>query len=134
MKKTRTPHFHSAVQAKTARFPEDRHVLTPSQREIPNPAVALALLPDPPRPATASPAMPAPAPTVREDLQAVRRRPIDAPMATRPGDLPDPFAQQTWALIADALVEPALTVWERVKLPVAFTVWSVACFCLGMLV
>lgn len=37
----------------------------------------------------------APAPTVREEFQATRRLPLDAPMATRDG-LPDPMGQM-WA-------------------------------------
>ena len=37
------------------------------------------------------------APTVREDLQAVRRRPLDAPMATRiSDDFPDLMAGLAW--------------------------------------
>lgn len=71
--------------------------------------------------------------TVREALQAVRRRPLDAPMATRPGDLPDPFAQQVWDTISAALVAPARSLWAQVQTPLAFAVWSLACFWLGRL-
>lgn len=74
-----------------------------------------------------------PAPTVREDLHAVRRRPLDAPMATYPGALPDPFAQQVWDAISAALVAPARSLWAQVQTPLAFAVWSLACFWLGRL-
>jgi hypothetical protein len=88
-----------------------------------------------------------PAPTVREDLQAVRRRPLDAPMATpitqlpQPpapmvcglSDLPDPFAVLAWDAVADAIAAPVRGWWARIQFPVAFVAWSIACFCLGVL-
>lgn len=57
-----------------------------------------------------------PASTVREDLQADRQRPLDAPMATRN--------------------EPALDVragWDKWRFTVALALWSAACFLLGRL-
>lgn len=48
--------------------------------------------------------------------------------------LPDPFAQQVWESVSTALLEPALSIWQRVQTPVAFVVWSAACFSLGRLV
>lgn len=149
----------------TKPFPEDRHVMTQPQREVPNPAIALAdaMTPLPSERAHLRAASvcqerreararrealaileredarrdaisrgEVPAPTVREDLQATRLLPLDAPMATWVGDLPDPFAQQNWGFIAE-LFAPALPLWERIKVPAAFTLWSVGCFLLGML-
>ena len=166
----------AAVSAK-APFPEDRHVLTPPQREIPNLAAAMAAMAEIAQPqpserarlcaATVSQEQreirarhealaileresadrdalafaEVPAPTVHEDLQAVRRRPLDAPMATwttwrTPAlqGLPDPLAQSLWDAISLSLVAPALSLWQRVKLPAAFGLWSVSCFLLGRLV
>ena len=152
-------------------FPAACHVLTGRQREIPNPAAALAELGQPQpserarlRAATVCQdqretrarreaqqilaAAERPAPTVREDLQAVRRRPWDAPMATRVNDLPqppapmicgvsglpDPMATLAWdAVVADSAAT-ARAWWNRVKTPLAFAVWSISCFMLGKLV
>lgn len=163
-----SPITRANVSAKS--FPSEHHVLTSAQREIPAPAVALAAMATPQpserarlRAATASQeqreararrevkqiiaAAEKPAPTVREDLHATRRRPLDAPMATPTFQLPqtpapmvagssgmpDPFAQRIWDTISAALVAPASTFWERIRLPVAFTIWSVGCFLLGTL-
>lgn len=139
-------------------FPADRHVMTSAQRDLPNPAAALAELSQPQpserarlRAATvqheqleararreaqqviaaAEPAQPAP--TVREELEATRTRPLDAPMAHRIGSLPDPFAQQVWAVVADSISDPVRSWWDRWQFTLAFTVWSVACFVLGTL-
>lgn len=149
-------------------FPAERHILTGRQREVPNPAAALANLGQPSerarlRAATVSQeqreararreahqivtAAERPAPTVREDLQEVRRRPWGAPMATpvtqlpQPpapmicgvSGLPDPLATLAWdAVVADA-AQTARSWWARVQAPLAFAVWSIACFSLGVL-
>lgn len=145
----------------TAAFPADQHVATNPQRELPNPAVALAGLDQPSerarlRAATVSQEQrdararrealalieredarrdaQAFAPTVREDLQAVRRRPIDAPMATRIGALPDPLAALAWDAIVEDAAETASKWWDKWQFSMALAAWSVACFALGMLV
>ena len=85
-------------------FPAERNLLTGRQREVPNPAAALANLGQPSerariRAATVQhdqreararreahqiiAAADRPAPTVHDDLQAAKRRAWDAPMATR---------------------------------------------------
>lgn len=143
-------------------FPADRHVATNPQREIPSPLAglsleqinekrrlraatvcqeqreararreALAILEreDARRDAIAH----GPAPTVREELIATRARPLDAPMAHQVGSLPDPFAQQIWAAVADAFAEPVRrSWWGQWKFTVALAVWSAACFVLGTL-
>lgn len=128
----------------SAAFPADQHVATNPQREIPNPAAALADLGQPQpserarmRAATVSQEQRdararrealafleredarrdaiahGAAPTVSEELQAVRRRPIDAPMATRIG-----------------ATAPTNRQWQ---FTVALAVWSAACFVLGTL-
>lgn len=88
-----------------------------------------------------------PAPTVREDLQAVRRRPWDAPMATpvhqlpQPpapmicgvSGLPDPLATLAWDAVVADTAQTARSWWARVQAPLAFAVWSAACFLLGWL-
>lgn len=74
-----------------------------------------------------------PAPMVREDLQAVRRRPLDAPMATRIGSMPDPLAVLAWDAIIEDAAATARSWWERVRLPLAFTTWSIGCFMLGVI-
>lgn len=53
-------------------------------------------------------------PTVQEDLQEVRRRPIGAPMATRES------AFRSW--------------WNKWEFSLALAAWSGACFLLGRLV
>ena len=133
-------------------FPANRHVLTSPQRELPNPVAAIAEITQPSerarlRAATVSQeqreararrevqqiiaAAEGPAPTVWEDLQATRRRPLDAPMATRIGELPDPLAQQAWdAIVADA-AQTARGWWGKWSFTIALAVWSAACFLLG---
>lgn len=149
-------------------FPAERNILTGRQREIPNPAAALANLGQPSERARLSAATvqheqreararreahqivtaaERPAPTVREDLQAIKRRPWDAPMATPVtqlppppapmicgvSGLPDPVATLAWdAVVADA-AQTARSWWARVQAPLAFAVWSAACFMLGWL-
>lgn len=142
-------------------FPADRHVATNPQREIPSPMAelsleqisekrrlraatvcqdqrdarsrreALAILEreDARRDAIAR----GTTPTVQEDLQAVRRRPIDAPMATRIGALPDPLAVLAWETIAEDAAATARQWWGQWKFTVALAVWSAACFVLGTL-
>ena len=88
-----------------------------------------------------------PAPTVHDDLQAAKRRTWDAPMATPVNDLPqppapmicgvsglpDPMATLAWdAVVADSAAT-ARAWWARVQAPLAFAVWSAACFMLGWL-
>ena len=162
-------HITSAnVSAKP--FPADCHVMTPPQREVPNPAAAMAEIAQPqpserarlraatvcqdPRETRARreahqilAAADRPAPTVREDLQAVRRRPWDAPMATpvyqlpQPpapmicglSGLPDPLAVLAWEAVVEDTAATARAWWTRVRLPLAFAVWSLACFWLGRL-
>ena len=151
-------------------FPAACHVLTGRQRDLPNPTAALAELSQPQpserarlraasvqheqREARARreaqqilAAAERPAPTVREDLQAVRRRPWDAPMATPVTQLPqppapmicglsgmpDPLAVLAWDAVLDDAAKTVRSVWERVRLPLAFSVWSLACFGLGVL-
>lgn len=151
-----------------AAFPAACHVLTGRQREIPSPAAALAELGQPSerarlRAATVCQdqretrarreaqqilsAADRPAPTVREDLQAVRRRPWDAPMATRVNDLPqppapiicglsglpDPIAALAWDAVVEDAAEKASRWWGKWQLTLAFGVWSLACFSLGVL-
>ena len=55
---------------------------------------------------------------LEEDPQAVRRRPIDAPMATRQTAPPLQALAEGWAVI---------------QRPLAFILWSAACFLLGAL-
>ena len=136
-------------------FPADRHVATNPQREITSPMAELSLeqISEKRRLraatvcqdqreararreaqqviAAAEPAQPAP--TVREELEATRTRPLDAPMAHQVGSLPDPFAQQIWAAVADAFAEPVLSWWDQWRFTVALAVWSVSCFVLGTL-
>lgn len=143
-------------------FPAERNLLTGRQREVPNPAAALANLGQPSERARLRAATVCqeqrdsrarrealaileredarrdaiahgPAPTVREELIATRARPLDAPMAHQVGSLPDPFAQQIWAAVADAFAEPVRSWWDRWQFTVALAVWSVACFVLGTL-
>ena len=143
-------------------FPADQHVATNPQRDLPNPAVALAGLAQPSERARLRAATVCqeqrdsrarrealaileredarrdaiahgPAPTVREELIATRARPLDAPMAHQVGSLPDPFAQQIWAAVADAFAEPVRSWWDRWQFTVALAGWSVACFVLGTL-
>lgn len=153
-----------------AKFPADSNLLTPKLREVPNPAAALAELGQPQpserarlRAATAQyeqrevrarreahqilAAAERPAPTVREDLQAVKRRPWDAPMATPVNDLPqppapmicgvsslpDPLATLAWDAVVEDSAATARAWWARVQAPLAFAVWSAACFMLGWL-
>jgi len=148
----------------SAAFPADQHVATNPQREITNPAAALADLGQPQpserarlRAATVSQEQRdartrrealalieqedarrdaiahGPARTVQEDLQAERRRPLDAPMATRIGAMPDPLAVLAWdAVIADAAAT-ARRWWEKWQFAAALAVWSAACFALGRL-
>ena len=54
--------------------------------------------------------------TVRDDLQAARRRPLDAPMATK--DDPSEMDRK-W--------------WDKWQFAAALIVWSLACFALGKL-
>lgn len=169
MSKKHTPKPRPAHNAAT--FPAACNVLTPQQRDLPNLAAALAELGQPQpserarlRAATVQheqresrarreahqilTAAEAPAPSVWEDLQAVRRRPLDAPMATpitqlpQPpapmicgvSGLPDPMATLAWdAVVADSAAT-ARAWWARVQAPLAFAVWSAACFMLGKLV
>lgn len=99
-----------------APFPAEGHVITGRQREVPNPAEAIANT------------------TVREDLQAVRLRPMDAPMATRIGAIPDPLAGMAWDAIVEDAAATARTWWGQWQFTVALAVWSAACFVLGTLV
>ena len=151
-------------------FPAACHVLTGRQRDLPNPTAALAELGQPQpserarlraasvqheqREARARreaqqivTAAERPAPTVREDLQAAKRRPWDAPMATRVNDLPqppapmicglsglpDPLATLAWEAVLTDAAATARSWWTRVQAPLAFAVWSAACFGLGVL-
>lgn len=66
--------------------------------------------------------------TMDEAVRNICRYPLPS------GNLPDPFAQDIWAAISNELSAPMLGFWERAKLPVAFTIWSIACFCLGRLI
>lgn len=153
-----------------APFPAASHVATSPQREIPNPAAALAELGQPQpserarlraasvqheqREARARreaqqilAAAERPAPTVHDDLQAAKRRPWDAPMATpvhqlpQPpapmicgvSGLPDPLATLAWEAVVTDAAATARSLWTRVRLPLAFAVWSIACFSLGVL-
>jgi len=168
MSKKHTPQPRPAHSA--APFPAASHVATNPQREIPNPAAALADLSQPQpserarlRAATAQheqretrarreahqilAAAERPAPTVQEDLQAVRRRPWDAPMATpvtqlpQPpapmicgvSGLPDPLATLAWEAVVEDTAATARAWWSRVQVPLAFAVWSIGCFALGVL-
>lgn len=150
-------------------FPAERHILTGRQREVPNPAAALANLGQPSerarlRAATVQheqreararreahqiiAAADRPAPTVREDLQAVRRRPLDAPMATpvhqmpQPpapmicgvSGLPDPLATLAWDAVVEDTAATVRAWWTKAQAPLAFAVWSIGCFLLGKLV
>lgn len=145
-------------------FPSERHVITGRQREVPNPTAALTLgqiserqriraatVCQEQRDARARreahqivAAAERPAPTVREDLQAVRRRPLDAPMATPVNQLPappasmisglpDPLATLAWEAVAKDTAATARSWWTRLQAPLAFTVWSIGCFLLGRL-
>ena len=168
MSKKHTPQPRPAHSA--APFPAASHVATNPQREIPNPAAALAELSQPQpserarlRAATVQheqreararreaqqilAAADRPAPTVREDLQAVRRRPWDAPMATpvhqmpQPpapmicgvSGLPDPLATLAWDAVVEDAAEKASRWWGKWQLTLAFSAWSLACFSLGVL-
>ena len=168
MSKKHTPQPRPAHSA--APFPAASHVATNPQREIPNPAAALAELSQPQpserarlRAATVSQeqreararreaqqilaAADRPAPTVREDLQAVRRRPWDAPMATpvhqmpQPpapmicgvSGLPDPLATLAWETIAEDAAATARSWRDTWGFSAALAVWSAACFLLGRL-
>ena len=168
MSKKHTPQPRPAHN--TAPFPADSNLLTPKLREVPNPAAALAELGQPQpserarlRAATAQheqretrarreahqilTAAEGPAPSVWEDLQAVRRRPLDAPMATpitqlpQPpapmicglSGMPDPLATLAWDAVVEDAAATVRSWWERIKLPLAFSVWSLACFVLGTL-
>ena len=143
-------------------FPAERNLLTGRQREVPNPAAALANLGQPSERARLRAATVCQdqrdarsrrealalleredarrdaiargtTPTVQEDLQAVRRRPIDAPMATRIGALPDPLAVLAWETIAEDAAATARQWRGQWKFTVALAVWSAACFVLGTL-
>lgn len=151
-------------------FPAACHVLTGRQRDLPNPTAALAELSQPQpserarlRAASVQheqresrarreaqqilAAAERPAPTVHDDLQAAKRRPWDAPMATRVNDLPqppapmicglsglpDPLATLAWEAVITDAAATARSWWTRVQAPLAFAVWSAACFGLGVL-
>ncbi len=151
-------------------FPAACHVLTGRQRDLPNPTAALAELGQPQpserarlRAASVQheqretrarreahqilTAAEGPAPTVREDLQAAKRRPWDAPMATpvhqlpQPpapmicgvSGLPDPIAALAWDAVVEDAAEKASRWWGKWQLTLAFGVWSLACFSLGVL-
>lgn len=153
-----------------AAFPAACHVLTGRQREIPSPTAALAELSQPQpserarlRAATVQheqreararreaqqilAAAERPAPTVHDDLQAAKRRPWDAPMATKANQLPqppapmicgvsglpDPLATLAWEAVVTDAAATARSLWTRVRLPLAFTAWSIGCFSLGVL-
>ena len=154
MSKKHTPKPRPAHNA--APFPAACNVLTPQQRDLPNLAAALAELGQPQpserarlRAATAQheqretrsrreahqilTAAEAPAPSVWEDLQAVRRRPLDAPMATRIGALPDPQAVLAWDAIVEDAAETASKRREKWLLSLALAAWSAAWFVLGTL-
>ena len=168
MSKKHTPQPRPAHSA--APFPAASHVATNPQREISNPAAALAELSQPQpserarlRAATVQheqreararreaqqilAAADRPAPTVREDLQAVRRRPWDAPMATpvhqmpQPpapmicgvSGLPDPLATLAWETIAEDAAATARSWRDTWGFSAALAVWSAACFLLGRL-
>lgn len=88
-----------------------------------------------------------PAPTVREDLQAIRRRPLDAPMATpvhqlsQPpapmicgtSGLPDPLATLAWDAVLDDAAQTIRSWWSQWQFTAALAAWSVGCFLLGRL-
>ena len=151
-------------------FPAACHVLTGRQRDLPNPTAALAELSQPQpserarlraasvqheqREARARreahqivTAADRPAPTVREDLQAAKRRTWDAPMATpvtqlpQPpapmicglSGLPDPIAALAWDAVVEDAAEKASRWWGKWQLTLAFSAWSLACFVLGTL-
>lgn len=143
-------------------FPAERNLLTGRQREVPNPAAALANLGQPSerarlRAATVSQEQReararrealalleaedarldaiarSGAATVREELQAERRRPLDAQMATRIGALPDPLAVLAWDAIVEDAADTARKWWDKWRFAAALAVWSVACFVLGTL-
>jgi len=151
-------------------FPAACHVLTGRQRDLPNPTAALAELGQPQpserarlraasvqheqREARARreaqqivTAAERPAPTVREDLQAAKRRPWDAPMATKANQLPqppapmicglsglpDPIAALAWDAVVEDAAEKASRWWGKWQLTLAFSAWSLACFSLGVL-
>lgn len=66
-----------------------------------------------------------------EIAHAARRRPLGAPMATRIGSTPDPFATLAWeAIVADARQE-ARVWWGKWAFTAALAIWSAACFLLG---
>ena len=71
--------------------------------------------------------------TVREDLQAVRRRPWDAPMATRIGALADPMAVLAWDAVVEDAAATARSWWDKWGFSAALAVWSAACFLMGRL-
>lgn len=142
-----------------AAFPSDQHVVTNPQRELPNPAAAIAGLGQPSerarlRAATvqhdqreARARREALALLEREDARRdgiafatpdedipPRRRPLGAPMATRIGSMPDPLATLAWDAIAEDATTTARRWWEKWQFTAALAVWSAACFVLGMLV
>ena len=148
-------------------FPADPHVATNPQRDLPNPTAALTLgqIRERQRSRAATvcqeqrdararreaqqimAAAERPAPTVREDLQAIKRRPWDAPMATPVTQLPqppapmicglsgipDPLATLAWEAVAKDTAATARQWWDQWRFTVALAVWSVACFVLGRL-
>ena len=135
-----------------APFPAACHVLTGRQRDLPNPTAALANLGQPSERARREAqqilaAAERPAPTVHDDLQAAKRRPWDAPMATKANQLPqppapmicgvsglpDPLATLAWEAVVTDAAATARSLWTRVRLPLAFTAWSIGCFSLGVL-
>lgn len=159
MKKNHS-HTRAAIQSK-ARFPEDRHVLTPAQREVPNPAGAIAAMayPQPServhlRAATVSQEQReaqarrealaileqedarrdalAHAGVPSDDLHA-RRWPLGAPMATRIGSMPDPLAVLAWDAVLDDAGQTVRRLWGKWAFTAALAVWSAACFILGRL-
>lgn len=96
-------------------FPAECHVITGRQREVPNLAVAIANT------------------TVRDDLQSAKRRPWDAPMATRIGAMPDPLASMAWDAVVSDAAKTAEQWWGKWQFTVALAAWSAACFILGTL-
>ena len=150
-----------------AAFPADQHVATNTQRDLPNPTAALTLgqISERQRIRAATvcqeqrdsrarreaqqimAAAERPAPTVREDLQAIKRRPWDAPMAIPVNQLPqepapmicglsgipDPLATLAWEAVAKDTAATARQWWDQWRFTVALAVWSVACFVLGRL-
>lgn len=62
-----------------------------------------------------------------------RRRPLDAPMATRIGAMPDPLAVLAWDAVVEDAAATARRWWEKWQFAAALAVWSAACFALGRL-